>query len=584
MHAFLKFGWSLLICGFHSPACGAFILTKELMHAILFWVGITLAVTGSLLYIRGPARYLNFENEYLGSYSRMVDAQEAEQIVWYSPGKFHLYGENLTVSALLNAPSLLEAELCLHVLNESQFDLWRERGYFQKSVVSQNVSNNERVSFELSEETVFHFVLENCLNMTVDADLWISIEGFFLRFDYREVPNNVLLIVVGIGLSFFCRRGVTGTVDRYLKSWSISKYRPLDDGQLDEEEKEFMLRGYADSKRVSKYFLLAFAAVLIFYFLDSAISAYSVVAHWNEPIRPEYTVLMFDYAFRNFLLAMFVVAPLVLGFVMLFMITIPRIDDLSEMIRVRVGFKRRTKKHFEISRSTYKRLVRKVVSWPFISFCGAFLILFFLFNYLGFGESYNFIYWGVAIAAVLGVWLGFLTWSSFYEACHALDVRKYATRRHIQMNFVQFTILGLLGVAFISPFILLSASEYWLLFSREALFSSVSMLGSKSFFKPYTGGLYVGLQAITVIYLAIFILGILYFALFPYVYKEGRKGVSIALISFVLTYLTELAFSAIFHQLDVMFQLLSLISPLFVALISWVAQSRFQNIIRKILR
>lgn len=100
-------------------------------------------MAGSLLYIQGPKRYLNFEDEYLGGWSRKINAQEQKEVVWYNPGKFYLYGENLTVLVQLYAPSISEGDrVCLHILNESLSTLWKEKEIRQDSVVSQNLSNN----------------------------------------------------------------------------------------------------------------------------------------------------------------------------------------------------------------------------------------------------------------------------------------------------------------------------------------------------------------------------------------------------------------------------------------------------------
>jgi len=497
---------------------------------------------------------------------------------------FHLYGQNLTISATLFAPTISDNTVRLNVFNESQFNTWEESGNSSGYIISQNLTDKESVSFSLSEETVFHFILQNPVNMTFDATLLFDIRGYFLRFGYENMITCISLCFTGMILICLLGKRTGRVLDRILFSWTMPKYGPLGSAVFDEGEMTLRLNDYANRKRMTKYFLLAFAIMLFYVLVANGISAYTVVTYWEEPIRPEYTILMFDIAFRVFILATFIVAPLVFAIIMLFFVVEPRIGDVNRIILRRLGYRRRTMKHLRITKFTYKRLAKKVFSWPFVSFCVVFVLIFALINQLKLIDSaVTFLFWGVAFAVIVGIWCGFILWSTFYEACNTLNVGKYAFKTYIQMQLVNFSTLCLFSVAFISPFILLAGSESWLQILRGGLFAQTLMLGGESPFKPHIAGL-VGAQAILVMILSFSILGVIIFVLFPYIYSEGRKGVSVAIITFSLTYLTEHIFSWIFHRTLTVIQPLALLTPLVAAFVSWIAQKRLQKIAAKLFK
>ena len=73
------------------------------------------------------------------------------------------------------------------------------------------------MSFRFEEETVHPFLLENLLNMTVDAQLSISLEGFFLRYDYTYLPVYLSLIFVGLALGAISEAALANEISLFGK-------------------------------------------------------------------------------------------------------------------------------------------------------------------------------------------------------------------------------------------------------------------------------------------------------------------------------------------------------------------------------
>jgi hypothetical protein len=106
---------------------------------------------GFLLYLKGPARSLNFEDDYLGSWTQSLATKDCKEIVWYGPGDFNAYSENFTI---LTSTSISKGEIYLHVLNESQFNIWNTNGTINQSIISQNITNTQTIGFKPPQEGV----------------------------------------------------------------------------------------------------------------------------------------------------------------------------------------------------------------------------------------------------------------------------------------------------------------------------------------------------------------------------------------------------------------------------------------------
>lgn len=538
-------------------------------------------MAGFLLYLQNPKKSLNFENEHLGDWTRTVPFGESKEVVWYNPGVFSAYSENLSILASV---SDLDKEIRLYVLNETEFNNWNGNLSIRDSLICQNLTNNQVLRLLVEQRTTYHFVFQNVLNATVSPRLSISLEGYFLRYDYSLLPFSVLLVFCGLILMIATRGNAWKPLDDHLRNWSLKKYRmPSSSTHLDEEKITEFAR-YSFQKKIVKYFVGACVLMLGGLFLSEMVQAYMIASSW-DPVRPEYNVLLFDIAIRITALGASYFAPLALGIVLSFLVISPRLEDTSRMILVKLGMGAQSEKQRRILKFMTERILKEVVSLRFLVFCVISLsplVVLIQFGLL----NYYFLPFGIIIVAIFGTWSGFVSWSTFHEACSTLGIGEYAKKTFMKAESVEYMVSSLVLLAFISPFIIFASSGFWQTFLYDNFVTPVLMLQQwPGIIVSDSNMQLVGLQGILLICLAFLVLGGLFFILFPYIYREGRHGVTIAGITFGLTFLTESVLSVIFQQITgTMFQPLALVAPVLVSLISWVSQSRYHKAVRKLIR
>ena len=556
-------------------------LGKERLFIFVFWVAASILVAGFLLYLQSPKKSLNFENEHLGDWTRTVLSEESKEVVWYNPGEFNAYSKNLTILASVLD---LDKEIRLHVLNETEFNDWNGSTTVRDSLISQNLTNNQVLRLRVEQHTTYHFIFENVLNATLRPRLSISVEGYFLRYDYSLLPFSPLLVFCGLFLMATTRRNALKPLDDHLRNWSSRKYRmPSSDKHLD-EEKIIEFEAYSVKKRLLKYFVGALALILGVVFLNDLVAAYMVASSW-DPVRPEYNVLLFDMAVRNVTLGAFVLAPLALGVILLFLVVSPRLEDTSRMILAKLGMGTQSEKHRRISKLMTEGILEKAVSLRFLVLCAILLSPLLLLNQFGL-LNYFFLPYGTTLLAIIATWIGFVSWSTFHQACSTLGIGEYAKKTYMKAESVEYLISGFAMPAFISPFIIFASSDFWQSFLHDNVVAPALMLQQwPEIIVSGSDRELIGLQGILLICLAYIVLGGLFFILFPYIYREGRHGVSIAGITFGLTFLTEWVLSATFQEIaGTVFQPLALVAPVLASLVSWVTQRRYHKAVRKLIK
>jgi hypothetical protein len=555
-------------------------LKSEHFKGLLFLSGIILIIIGSILYLHGPKRFLDYESEDIGSWNQRINGFDQKEIVWYKPGNFSRYCENLTCYAKFHTGSVSEAEVTLIVLNDSQLELWEEQHVLRDSLIHENMSNNEEIEISLLEQTTHHFILENRLNVTIDATFSLSWSGFFLRFDYDGSAYYILMIVAGTILCLSFR----GTILRSLDNTALklaTNHGQKKTKNWSEDEKALKSEYYKNAKFLVKLLAFAFAAMLLLFFLFEFVKAYQVNNEVGKFFRPEFSWVIYDYAIRLTLYAAFLIIPLFTVFALSMLIIDPLVlRVIKEEVLLKVGIKHQTEKQFLIERASYKKIISKVKSLPvlFVLILPALLLMIFSFLLSSTLYAYSF----VACMSLMGTTAGLIASVSFHEACEELRIGEYAAQRSLKVEAISFTISTIVITGFIVFTVSTLTSNSWISLLNEALFSSVSLLGARISIPLFDPQLlnYVVLGIIA----PMILLAVLPFVLFPAIYKKGRKRITVALITFTLTYLTEIMFSMLFRMTATFLQPLAVVSPMVVSAFSWILQGKYQQKIKRIVK
>lgn len=559
------------------------ILKSKSFNKLLFLSGIVLLLVGGALYINGPKRYLNYENEEIASFYTSINGYEKKEIYRFTPGNFSYYIENSTCYARFHTASLSEAEVTLHILNDSQFDLWKEKQLWQDTLLSKNMSNNEAISFNLLEKTRHHFILENRLNTKISSVFSLNRSGFFLRFDYSGFIYYILMIGAGVLLCLFFGAKSLKNLNNSLLKFE-NKFHKKNTRKWSEEEKAYKLKHYKTMIQIVKMLVSAIAVMLFVSILLMLAGISEAIAAPGEFYRPEFIWLVYDYAIRTVLFVAFQTLLILAATIVTLLVINPLITAIvEEKILCRIGIKYQTKRKFLFDKFMYKATLGKVKSWPVLSILLIPLLFLAIASQLGLlGTTFK-IYSFVVYMFILGTLVGYIVSTSYHEAYISLKIGKYAAKRYAKADAFNYTISIPVILIIILFSVLLSTSSSMVTFLNETLFSPVLMLGAKSltqFIEPLDAQI---LSSTVVGIIGCFILlGVLVFVLFPIVYRKGRKGITVALITFTLVYLTEIIFSIFLDMTATIFQPLAIISPLIVSMISWIVQGKYQRTVEKI--
>lgn len=518
----------------------------------------------------------------IGSWNTEIKGYDSEEIVWYQPGNFSLWSQNLTCYAELHGVNQSDAELMLHVLNDSQFDVWHQNKTWQDTMKPQNMSNDAKIVINLRVQTRYHYILQNDLNTTISGVFSLDLNGFFLRFDYAGYTYFGLLIVLG---AIHCLV-FGGRILRILDSAFLGlRFKFNKNAQRwSEDERALALDAYKHEKLLAKLLLVILGLMLVVLLLLNLSKASEVYASPGGFYFPEFQVLFYDVAFRVFLFVAFLVLPLWASFAVPVLIVEPVISGLvKSRIMARAGIRHQTEKQFSIEKLAYNYMFKKLKSWPVLSFVAISIIVWIIIIFFAsFGKIFD-AYLFVAFTFILGTFGGFIASTSFHEACTDLKIGEYAARRHLRMQFISYAISipTLAGILIAS--VLFIGSSSWNGFLNMTLFSPVLMLGSStSVFEPSTPEILSYFAAGTIS--AVVLLGALSFILFPAIYKKGRRGITVSIITFSLTYLTQVVFSVVFSFPAVLFQPFAIVSPIVVSVFSSVIHRRYKKAIETVVK
>ena len=542
-----------------------------------FSVGLILTIIGFGLYLNGPKRYIQFEKEKLGDWTKSITAENSREIVWYFYSKSNRYFvSNLTV--IVNA-STSGGTFWLHMLNESQFAVWQENETINQSLMSRYVVDRFDFVFNPEENEKYHFIAKNPSNITSYVHLSLWLEGDFLCFDYGLMPLHLFVLASGLGICLVLGKKCSPSFDDFLKNWSLPLYRPLGKAKRDKDETVLRFDLFSRFKRLTKYFIFSLLFVIILYFFYEVISAFDFLVNF-QPIKPEQKLLAIDFLIRNSILRVMLMLPFLVGVPLHLLVISPRVEDLSDMLKSKLGLERRTKKRWLISKYMYQRLVQGAFSSRFLLF----VVLFFLpipFVYLYNSHVVTAAYLASCFS-VLGIWAGYTMWSGFEEVCVQHGIGKFAAKRSMTSQTVGYTVMMSVGWFYVSILILFAISNFWISTIESIVFEPVALL------EPFSGLISVasvqfgGFLAVLLLLVCFVLVAFLFFILFPYLHKMGPKGVIGAFVVFCLTYITECLVSlGLQGTASAVIQPLGLIGPILAAAISQIAQSKYNKIIKK---
>ena len=543
---------------------------------VIFLLGITVFISGFILYVNGPRRYIQFENEFLGHWAEKISGGDSKEIVWFYTGKSTRYFvSNMTV--LLDV-STEDGTFLFHILEEEQFGKWQENEKINQTMLSKLVDEKFGFSFNAEEDEKYHFVAENLLNITNSISISLWWEGDFLRFDYSLTPIHLFVLTLGLGVCLVLRKTYSSMLKNFLKEWSLPLYKPLGEKLRDKEEIALHFDAILRLKRASKYFVLALFSIIAFDFLRGLISQMDIIINL-QPIRPEQRLLIIDLIIRNSILKAMLLFPFFIGIPLYLLLGIPRKSDLCDVLKSRFGW-RRSRKQWLISKYLYKKLMRTMFSSRFLVFV-LLILLPILLSYLFESQVLVLVFLTFGMAA-MSIWIGYTVWSIFQESCIRNNIGKYAAERYMKISIFDWTVVALTGWACVSFIIFFATSNFWTSTIESFVFEPVALLEPFSEFIPAGEVQFSGVLSVFYILACFVFLGFLMFILFPYLHKMGRKGFLGAIVVFILTYLTEFLVGwGLQGTANVVFQPFGLITPIIAAVIAQIAQSKYNKIIKK---
>ena len=550
------------------------------MKQVLFVLGLALCISAFVLYLQGSNRYVQHESENLGSWTSRISPESSKEVVWFNPQSMRYVADNLTLFVSVDAS---DGELLFHVLNESQFGTWQQSQTLNQIFKSKIVLDELDFSFELEENETYHFVAENPSNTTADTHLYLLLAGDFLRFDYTFMPLYVVLFMAGMTICLILRKEFSSRFDEFLKGWSLPVYRQYGKAEGDAEHVRLRYDSILRIKRLAKYFILALLGAIFIDFLYVAFPVASLMGKWHL-VRPEYNLLIIDLLIRNSVLKTFVILPLLVGTPIILIIIYPRLEDLSDLVKSTLGLeKRRTRKQLQISSHMYRNLVTAAFSYRFllgIAFL-TFSFLLILYSPLGKMQIVKAVF--LTFSAVgLGIWGGYIIWSGFHEGCREHGIGKYAADRFMKLSIVDCLIEWSLATVFVTILLLFTISDFWTSTVRSIVIEPIALLKPihmLSDFPTSQFGVFIGIFSIV---LAMSLIGLLFFVLFPFFHRMGLRGLAGAFLVFSLTYITEyLVIWILEGTMSVVFQPIAIISPTIAAIVSWIAQDKYKKMMKK---
>ena len=547
---------------------------------VLFVLGLILCISGFVLYLRSPKRFVEYESEDLGSIASTISSERSTQVVWFNPQTLGYFASNLTLTVKVDSP---DGKSLLYILNESQFEVWQPNQAINQSFMSKTVLNELNFSFEPDVSETYHFIAENPSNATIHTSVSLSLSGDFLRFDYSLMPLYVALFSAGTITCLALRKNFLSWFDEFLRNWSSPMYKKLGETEYDKEEAKLRFASMSSSKRLAKYFLLVEFCVIVAFYLYAALSVASDIAKWNS-IRPEYSVLLFDSALRSITLGVLSMLPLVAGIPVLFIFIGIRLLDLEDVVKSKIGLeKKRTRKQLEIDKHMLRKVVEASHSSRFLLPCALLLALLLLIRSSPLWEMLIVqVGYFTLVGFTLGISLGYIAWSSFQKVCEEQRIGKYAADRHRKIQIVDFAITIPLYTIYTSLLGLFIFSDFWTSTLRSFVFESVTLLKPFYVLGELSTLQLVGFSGIFSIVLAMTLGGFLFFVLFPFFHRMGPKGVFGAFLAFGLAYITEFSVAWVLGEtVVVVIQPLGTVTPIVAAIVSWIAQNKYEKMIKK---
>lgn len=539
--------------------------------------GLMLFILGFALYLNGPKRYIQFEKEKLGDWTSWTPAETSEEILWFfNQQSMRYWASNLTITVNV---STLDGTFWFCILDDSQFKAWQENKTINKTLVSKYVVDKFDLVFNPEENEKYHFIVDNSSNITSSARLSLWREGDFLRFDYSLMPSHLFVLASGLGICIVLGKKCSPSFDEFLKKWSLPIYKPLGDRKHDEEEIAMSFDAIMRLKRLAKYFVLILLSATTLYFLYDILSMSDTIVNLQS-IRPEQRVVLIDALIRISILRTAFLFPLIVGVPLCVLVISPRNEDLSDMLKSKLGLGRRTEKQWLITKHMYQKVVQTAFSLRFLFFL---VLIFssFLLTFLCKSQVVT-VACLTTIASALGIWAGYTIWSGFHEACAQYSIGKYAAKRYMKSSVVSLTVVMSIGWLWAFLLILFATSNFWISSIESVIFEPIALLEPWSGFIPIATVQFSGVLGALIILFCLVLLGFLFFILFPYLHTTGLKGLGGAFVVFSLTYITECSVSWAFQgTVSAVIQPLGLVGPVIAAAISQIAQGRYNKIIKK---
>ena len=273
-------------------------------------------------------------------------------------------------------------------------------------------------------------------------------------------------------------------------------------------------------------------------------------------------------------------APFIVGVPLLLLLVVPRLDDLNYVLRSKLGkVVRISNKHWLIDKFMTKKLIQKVFTQILPILIGSVFLLG-LMSYI-IGSQWLFLSLPLFVA-LLSIWLSYLVWSNFQKACDCHHIGEYAANSYIKNSILEWTSITIVMWGCVFLMILFASSNLWISSIESFVFGPVTLLEPYQELIPVGELQYTGLVGAFAILSAFSFIGLLFFVVFPYLDKMGRKGTLGVLAVFSLTYFTEVLASWILQgTINIIVQPFGLISPIIAALIAQIAQNKYKKLIKK---
>jgi hypothetical protein len=539
-----------------------------------------MCVSGLLFYLRCPQGFIQHENEDLGSTENTISPEYSVELCWFNPQTLRYFASNLTITFEVDD---LDGRLTLHVLNELQFGTWNPDHAPNESLTSKILFSGLDFLLEPELNETYHFIAENPSNTTVNIHFSLLLTGDFLRFDYDFIPLYIAFMFTGAATCLASSWKSSTWFDEFLKKWYCPSYKRLKVGESQNEEAQLRLDSMLLSKRLAKRLVMIFFCIVVAFYAYATLSVATAIGKW-APIRPEYGLVLFDIASRQVTFGVLTLLPFFVGVLLLIVLAGTKFEGLGSLLVSKIGLEKRG----SAKRSLMDKYVAKKTeslysfrSLPFyvLIFCPLlFLVYFQLLTIPIVGVSYF-----TFVAIMLGLVLGFTVWSGVVEACEEKGIGTYALHSYIKRSIVSFVVTSSLYVATVSILILFSISDWWTSLLKSLVLEPVALLESPYASISFDPRLF-GLSGLFCIVLAIGLCGFLPFVLFPFLHRMGPKGVIGIFLVFSLTYLTELLVAwALGETAGTVGQPFGTVVPIIAAIVAWIAQSKYEKTIRKLL-